>query len=182
MPNVSKVSKLFISSLFILAVFVAPRAEKYVSLNVGPSPSKSVLGVSYTQGLNEINLGLKGLKLRPLVVDYNFQPGITYNRYLAASGAAQGLYGGLTWAPTYHYREVKIPMGSGSDPSAYTTESHSESGWLPGDVFAHMGRTFQFASWAINLDAGFTAPVAHTFAQDLDFGFGFGASYRFKLE
>ena len=162
--------------ILILSLFAFTHADKYLSLNFGLAPSKSILGLSYRTGANEINVGLKGFWVRSSG-DYELQPGITYNRYFL-----KGIYGGFTYVPLYRDEYVTYGTFVGPEPTDYAFETVHEKGWTRGLIFLAVGKTFQFTSWGINIDGGLATPVTSDFARTWGYKIGAGASYRFKLD
>ena len=144
-----------ILSLALISLPVAVSAEKYIDLNLGLAPSKSMLGVSYAQDLNEVNVGIKSFAFGNSG-EYALQPGVSYNRYLKPGG----FYGTATYLPV----------------------TFSQEGVEAGSILAGIGKSFQFTSWGIHLDANLATPLTGEFAQAWGYWIGAGVSYRFKLD
>jgi hypothetical protein len=151
-------SKIPLVGLLISCLFAAALAENHLALNVGLSAPKSLLGLSYASGMNEINAGLKGFRISGSG-DYEILPGITYNRYFTGNG----FYGSLTYSPGYRNED-------------------QDEGWNAGKFFLGAGKTFQWPSWGLNVDAGLSTAATDDFARALGFWFGGGASWRFRLD
>jgi hypothetical protein len=151
-----------------------------LSGNLGLTLSKSIVGVSYTNGKNEWNFGLKDSPIlfgsRVMNDNGEFQPGLTYNRRLTANG----LYASATYAPVYN-RPGNYACNPGRFP-LYGDRQCWDEGWNAGEVFLGAGKDFQWESWGITLDANLITPANRNFGTSLSFGLGAGMSYRFKLD
>ena len=146
-------SKIFFTGLFVSCLTTRAGAEDYAALHFGLSASKSILGLSYSSGRNEVNAGLKGFAFTNSG-DYAVRPGLTYNRTFTENG----WYGGLGYAPEYR------------------------DGWDTGDFMLGLGKSFQWPSWGLNVDANLLTAADGEFARTWGYWLGAGASYRFKLE
>ena len=160
-----------------LSTSTSIHAEEYLSLNAGLSVSKSILGVSYTRGQNELNIGLKGFVVSNSG-EYVLQPGLTYNRYFTSNG----WYGSIGYAPEYRNEDVLIAKYL--SPGTYTYHFKREKGWTAGGVLLGMGKNFQFTTWGVNLDGGLAVPLNRSELNQtpLSLWVGAGISYRFKLD
>ena len=171
----------FLPALALLASFSASaEKERFIELNLGLSASKSVLGVSYTSGKNQVNVGLKQFWLQSPGENWSgfFQPGISYNRYLTSNG----FYATATFAPYYSRDHLYSMRFVGPDSNDYAFDSHFKKGWHMGDLFLGAGKSFQFTHWGIHVDGGFVTPADADIARAWGYWLGAGASYRFKLD
>jgi hypothetical protein len=166
-------------TLLLLSLLVSTSvsaAESSIDVNFGLSASKSVLGLSYTNGRNQLNAGLRGFA-------YNsrdgllLQPGIAYNRYLTENG----FYAAAIYLAKYYSQDVKEysfwNIANGIEP-----ETEVEKGWHSDLIMAGLGKSFQFTHWGIHLDGGVATNADSNFGTAWGLWFGGGFSYRFRLD
>lgn len=166
-------TKFLFSSIFLA---LPAKAESSLDLNFGLAPTKSVLGVSFTSGYDQLNVGVKGFVIGSR--GYLIQPGVTYNRYFTM----KGFYGSLTYAPIYRNEEVSRFRRTGPNVGDYEFETLHVTGWEAGTAFLGAGKSFQFTRWGLHVDGGFVTPADAEVAQRWGYWIGAGASYRFKLD
>lgn len=155
-------------ALFALLTTSAATAQRSVDLNLGLSASKSVLGVSYTDGMNQLNVGLRGLGYSSR--DGLFvAPGLAYNRYLTQNG----FYATAGYTAFYY---------GGGDNGTPGLDDDREEGWEAGMLLTGFGKSFQFSRWGLHADAGLATPVSGDFARSWGLWFGGAVSWRFHLD
>jgi hypothetical protein len=173
--------RIFIGFIFLL--YTPIHADKSVGFNVGIMASKSTLGISYLNGQNEVNVGLKN---RPAYMFRSsgmyFQPGLTFNRYLGRSG----FYGSLTYAPIYakmkHWDYLSGDLAYSIQEPIVGDDYWIKEGWNSGEIFFGLGKSFQFTHWGIHFDGNLISPVTSQLGQTWFYQVGAGLSYRFNLD
>lgn len=150
-------------------------AQQSIDLNFGLSASKSLLGVSYTSGRNQLNIGLRGFAYSSRD-GWHLQPGVSFNRYITENG----LYAWLAYVPEYRSQDVEALVGYGSG-SGFQYLVVEEKGWHPGYALAGVGKSWQFTRWGLHLDAGLTTYAGSDFGRGVGLYLGGAASYRFHL-
>jgi hypothetical protein len=162
----------------VLSASVAA-AESSVDLNFGLSPSKSILGVSYTNGRNQFNGGLRGIAYSSRD-GFFLQPGIAYNRYLTDNGFYVTAIYTLVYLGSDLTERNFHPNGQGGlfadDEILY------RKGWYSDLLMAGLGKSFQFTHWGLHIDTGIGTPANSKFGEIWGLWIGGGVSYRFKLD
>ena len=163
--------------LLAIALLSLPAAaERSLDIHLGIAPSKSLLGLGYTQGQNEFNVGLNGIVIGSR--GYWVMPRLGYNRYFTNNG----FYGSVVYAPEYRNEDASALRFTGPGPNDYVIERWRIKGWEPGLIFIGGGKSFQFTHWGIHVDAHGVTPAGHDFAKAWGYSIGVGGSYRFKLD
>jgi hypothetical protein len=153
--------------------------ESSVDLNLGLSASKSVLGLSYNNGRNQINVGLRGISYSGRD-GFFLQPGIAYNRYLTDNG----FYATAIYTLVYWGNDVTNFNFQSNGQGGYVVNEYVvyEKGWHSDLLMAGLGKSFQFTHWGIHLDAGLSTAANSEFGKVLGLWLGGGFSYRFHLD
>ena len=162
------------SILIVLVLFEIGKADRSIDINVGLTPSKSILGLSYTNGMNQINAGLHGFAYHSSDGGY-LMPGMAYNRYLTASG----------FYTTVNYNFLYVDQVSRSfvfNNGNIEVETSKQKGWLSGTLGAGLGKSFQFTRWGLHVDGGLATLANSQFAQAWGWWLSGAASYRFRLD
>jgi hypothetical protein len=150
--------------------------QSSIDLNFGLSPSKSLLGISYTHNKNQFNIGLHGLGYsgRDGVL---VQPGLAYNRYLTNNG----FYASASYNAVYLSQDIQdLTYDMGTSQFSYVTTERK--GWHSGNFMLGLGKSWQFTSWGLHTDAGFGTPSTSDFGRSWGLYLGAAASYRFNLD
>ncbi len=174
MPTLSPFRLVTFVSLCVISLS-STHAQQSIDLNFGLSASKSVLGVSYTSGKNQVNIGLRGFAYSGRDGVF-LQPGLSYNRYLAESG----FYAWVAYIAEYQSDDIE---GFVRDPVTGTIgyQVVERKGWYPGFALTGLGKSWQFTRWGLHADAGLSTPADSRFATKVGLYLGGGASYRFRL-
>lgn len=169
----SWIASLGIFSLFLSVGFA--NAQTSIDVNFGLSASKSVLGVSYTSGKNQVNVGLRGFAYSGRDGVY-LQPGLSYNRYLTENG----FYAWVAYIAEYRSGDSE---GLAWDPVNGTFVHHvvESKGWHPGFALAGAGKSWQFSHWGLHLDAGVGTPADAQVGRKWGPYLGGAVSYRVHL-
>lgn len=169
----SWIASLGIFSLFLSVGFA--NAQTSIDVNFGLSASKSVLGVSYTSGKNQVNVGLRGFAYSGRDGVY-LQPGLSYNRYLTENG----FYAWVAYVAEYHSQDseelVRDPVTGSLGYAAVESK-----GWHPGFALTGLGKSWQFYRWGLHLDAGLSTPADARVGRTWGPYLGGAVSYRFHL-
>ena len=160
--------------LLIFASISTGKAEKSLDINFGLSPSKSILGLSYANDMNQINFGLHGFAYQSSDGGY-IMPGIAYNRYLTDNG----FFATINYSFFYVNQTTRaFVLNNG----ILEVESSKQKGWGSGMLGAGLGKSFQFTRWGLHADAGLATPATSDFGQAWGVWIGAGVSYRFHLD
>ena len=173
---------LFLTSVLFASIHAQSEEARFGAVNLGFALSKSVAGVSYAWGPNEVNLGLKSNPVEFWARHTLVQPGLTLNRKLGP----QDIYLSVTYAPIY----LNLRQGAGpveivarEGRSNFIGEpQYWEHGWNSGELFLGLGKTFQFTHWGFHLDANLITPATPDVGQAWAYWLWAGVSYRFRLE
>jgi hypothetical protein len=170
-------SALLFFSLLLASIVSAE--DKSIDLNFGLSASKSVLGLSYTNGRNQFNGGLRGIAYSGRD-GFFLQPGIAYNRYLTDNGFyATAIYTLVYWGNDITDFNVQSDGQGGYVVNEYVVYG---KGWHSDLLMAGLGKSFQFQHWGIHLDAGLSTAANSKFGEVFGLWLGGGFSYRFHLD
>jgi hypothetical protein len=163
-----------LATIALLALATTSHAERFVEVTFGLSPSKSILGASWTWDRNELNAGLKGFWYQTST-GYEIQPGLSYNRYLTLNE----FYGSVTYAPLYRDEEHSYLRTVNGTPVVEVVKTR---GWETGSVLIGAGKVFRGRHWGFHADVNFGTPANAAFGTDWSWIVGAGLSYRFRID
>jgi hypothetical protein len=169
--------KLIISLLLPLGINLPRAAEdttSYFGWNLGFSPAKTSLGLSWAKGYNQWNAGFL---VPPYHDDNDFTtmiPALTYNRQLTRNNVF--VSGGFI-AP--HTSKSSAIVYFDSTINNFRLENSGEDrGWEPVRLMLGGGKVFQFKSWGIHVDACIITPTNEQLGRTWAWLAGAGVSFR----
>lgn len=168
--------RMVVLSVLVLCLSIPASAQNSIDVNIGLSASKSLLGVSYTSGKNQVNVGLRGFAYSGRDGVY-LQPGLSYNRYLTQNG----FYAWVAYVAEYRSSDSERLAW---DPvnGNYVRQVEESKGWYPGFALTGLGKSWQFSHWGLHLDAGVGTPADRQVGRKWGPYLGGAVSYRFHLD
>ena len=150
---------------------LAGETGRAIDLNFGLAPSKGLLAIGYTTGMNQYNAGLSGFAANNSG-DWLVAPALAYNRYLTPNGIYAAVSYDFYYIDTENYA-LRFTEGD------VVIHKWREKGWRSGMLRAGLGKSFQFERWGLHVDGGLLTPATSDIGRSLGVWLGAGASYRF---